>query len=199
MKLAPLRIFLWALVALALVGGAYIYYGNLNSADKQRAGIVDIGGPFSMTNQNGEAVSEKTYAGKAMAIFFGFTYCPDICPTTLSRLSSLMGKLGPDAEQIQVILVSVDPERDTPAVLKDYMAAFDERFISLTGTPAQLAAFAKTYRAFYQKVPGENGEYTMNHSAGVFLFGAQGTFTGTLDPHENDEVALEKLKMLISD
>lgn len=198
MEMRSLRIFLWALAALALVAGTYIYYVNLKSADKQLAGIVDIGGPFSMTNQNGQAVSEKTYAGKAMAIFFGFTYCPDICTTTLARLSSLIEKLGPVAENIQVILVSVDPERDTPAVLKSYLEAFDSRFVGLTGTPEQLASFAKTYRAFYEKVPAANGDYTMNHSAGVFLYNENGHFVGTFDPHEDDPVALQKLRNLAS-
>lgn len=198
MKLGRLRIFLWALAALALVAGTNIYYVNLKSADKQLAGIFDIGGPFSMTNQNGQAVSEKTFAGKAMAIFFGFTYCPDICPTTLARLSSLMDKLGPDAENIQVILVSVDPERDTSAVLRSYLEAFDSRFMGLTGTPEQLASFAKTYRAFYEKVPAANGDYTMNHSAGIYLYDSEGKFSGTLDPHEADEVAIQKLLNLLN-
>lgn len=193
-----LRIILWALVALALIGGGLTYYVNSKSDDEQLAASFKIGGPFAMSDQNGRAVSEKTYAGKAMAIFFGFTYCPDICPTTLSRLSSLMEKLGPDAEKIQFILVSVDPERDTPTVLKSYLEVFDSRFVGLTGTPQQLASFAKNYRAFYEKVPTANGDYTMNHSAGVFLYNGNGHFVGTFDPHEDDTVALQKLRNLAS-
>ena len=106
-------------------------------------------------------------------------------------------RLGPDAEKLQVILVSVDPERDTPDVLKAYLAAFDPRIIGLTGTPEQLADFAKAYRFFYEKVPGSDSSYTMNHSAGVFLFRKSGEFQGTVDSEESDKVALEKLKMLL--
>lgn len=156
-----------------------------------------IGGPFAMTDHNGRAVTEKDYAEKAKAIFAGFTYCPDVCPTTLTRLSGLMQKLGSDADKLQVILVSVDPERDTPEVLKTYLAAFDPRFAGLTGTPDQLAAFAKTFRIFYEKVPDSSGGYTMNHSASVLLFRKSGEFQGTVDREESDKVAFEKLKMLL--
>jgi protein SCO1/2 len=192
-----LRIVLWALVVFA-AGLAAWNFADLSAEDQLANNAVRIGGPFSMTDHNGTAVTDKTYSGKAMAIFFGFTYCPDICPTTLARMSGLVAKLGPDAARLQVILVSVDPERDTPQVLKEYLASFDPGFVGLTGTPEQLASFAKTYRAFYEKVPTDAGEYTMNHTAGVFLFNSQGEFSGTLDAHEKDEVALEKLKRLVS-
>lgn len=198
MTVRKLRIVLWALVAMTLIGSGLLFYMNMKPNDGQLVEGFNIGGPFAMTDQNGKAVTDATYAGKAMVIFFGFTYCPDICPSTLSRLSALMERLGPQSDEIQVILVSVDPERDTPAVLTTYLAAFDARFVGLTGTPEQLANFAKTYRAFYERVPAANGEYTMNHSAGVFLFHAGGSFAGTLDPHEEDSVALQKLKRLIS-
>jgi protein SCO1 len=189
-----LRIVLWTFAIMAiLVAGVGIYLDS-KPKDDQLVAAFKIGGPFSMTDHNGQAVTEKNYAGKALAVFFGFTYCPDVCPTTLSRLSSLMDTLGPDAKKIQVILVSVDPERDTPAVLKAYISAFDPRFVGLTGTPDQLANFAKSYRAFYEKVPAANGEYTMNHSAGVFLFDGRGVFQSTLDTHEKTDVVIKKLK-----
>jgi len=166
--------------------------------DEDKLDVLFIGGPFAMTDHNGRAVTEKDYASKAKAIFFGFTYCPDVCPTTLARLTVLMEELGPDAEKLQVILVSVDPERDTPDVLKSYLEAFDPRFVGLTGTPDQLAAFARNYRIFYEKVPDSSGGYTMNHSAGVFLFGKSGEFQGTIDREETDKVALEKLNLLLN-
>lgn len=193
-----LRTTLWALVAIALMASGLFFYTNSISGDDQLASGLKIGGPFAMTDQNGNAVTEKTYAGNPMAIFFGFTYCPDICPTTLSRLSTLMEKLGPLGDRIQVILVSVDPERDTPGVLKTYLEAFNPRFIGLTGTSEQLASFASAFRAFYKKVPTSNGDYTMNHSAGVFLYNGNGHFAGTFDPHEDDKVALQKLQNLAS-
>lgn len=191
-----LRTALWALVAIALIGSGFLFYTKSKSGDDQLASAFKIGGPFAMTDHNGNAVTEKTYAGNPMAIFFGFTYCPDICPTTLSRLSTLMEKLGPQGQKIQVILVSVDPERDTPAILKTYLEAFNPRFIGLTGTAEQLSRFANSYRAFYKKVPISNGDYTMNHSAGVFLYNRIGDFVGTFDPHEDDKVALRKLENL---
>ncbi len=192
-----MRLILWIMVSAVLALLAWNYSTKFNSR-KDQVNSFSIGGPFAMTDHNGATVTEKTYAGKARAMFFGFTSCPDICPTTLARMTALMKELGPDAEEIQVILVSVDPERDTPAVLKLYMSAFDSRFVGLTGTPAQLSAFAKAYRVLYRKVPTANGGYTMDHSAGVFLFDAKGAFAGTLDLHEADDIALKKLHRVLA-
>lgn len=193
-----MRFMLWGLIVAALVAVGTILAVRSAGEKDQVSSIIKIGGPFTMTNQNGDAVTEKTYADRAMAIFFGFTYCPDVCPTTLARLTNLKAKLGPDALRLQVILVSVDPERDTPNVLKEYLASFDPSFVALTGTPEQLASFAKTYRAFYEKVPDNSGGYTMNHSAGVYLFDPGGEFAGTITVHETDEIALQKLKRLVT-
>jgi protein SCO1 len=112
-------------------------------------------------------------------------------------MAQLMQLLGEDADKLQVILVSVDPERDTPEVLKPYVEAFDSRFVALTGTPQQLADFATGYRFYYKKVPTADGNYTMDHSAGVYLYDSSGAFRSTLDPHETDEVVLKKLRLLI--
>ncbi len=166
--------------------------------EEEKFDALFIGVPFAMTDRNGRAVTEKDYAGKAKAIFFGFTFCIDVCPTTLARLTVLMEKLGPDAEKLQVILVSVDPERDTPEVLKTYLAAFDPRMTGLTGSPEQLAAFAKSYRVFYERIPRPDGNYTLNHSAGIYLFKASGEFQGTVNAHESDETAILKLKLVVN-
>ncbi|MFN0195075.1 MAG: SCO family protein [Aestuariivirga sp.] len=192
-----LRYILWGLAIAALVAASALWFAQ-KIENGNVASTVKIGGSFAMTDHNGQPVTEKSYAGRATAIFFGFTFCPDICPTTLARLSALTAKLGPDGLRLQVILVSVDPERDTPKVLKEYLAAFDPSFVALTGTPEQLASFAKTYLAFYEKVPVSSGGYTMNHSAGVYLFDAAGAFVDTLDAHETDDVALQKLKRLVA-
>jgi protein SCO1/2 len=195
--LRTLRLALWSLVLAAFAGLGYLVLKMPFPLDAPAK--IEIGGAFDMVDQSGRPVSEKTYLGKPMAIFFGFTYCPDICPTTLARLSALLGKLPvEDAARIQVILVSVDPERDTPDSLKTYLSAFDERFIGLTGTPQQLAQFAKTYRAFYEKVPDATGGYTMNHSAGVYLFDASGGFSTILSSDMDDTTALGKLAQLAS-
>ena len=156
-----------------------------------------IGDAFAMTSHLGQPVTEQDYLGQPIAMFFGFTNCPDICPTTLLRMTDLMKKLGPDADKLQVVLVSVDPERDTPEILKSYLEQFDSRFSAMTGTPAQLAAFAKGYRFAYKKVLLDGVNYTMDHSAGVYLYDAKGAFVGTLDPHESADIALEKLRRLM--
>ncbi|MGL4490388.1 MAG: SCO family protein [Rhizobiaceae bacterium] len=196
MTLTRLRFALWVLVAVVVAVTA-VFMLRQTATDEQQVGKVVIGGPFSMTNQLGQPVTEKDYSGLPMAMFFGFTNCPDICPTVLLRMTDLMVKLGPDADKLQVVLVSVDPERDTPDVLKSYLEQFDSRFSAMTGTPEQLAAFAKGYRFVYKKVPLTGGDYTMDHSAGVFLYEAKGAFVGTLDPHEEDAVVLAKLMRLL--
>jgi protein SCO1/2 len=191
------RIAAWLAVAFAL-GFIAWPLTTLILHEEEKFDALFIGGPFAMTEHNGRAVTDKDYAGKAKAIFFGFTYCPDVCPTTLARLTVLMEKLGPDAEKLQVILVSVDPGRDTPEVLKAYLAAFDPRIIGLTGTTEQLAKFAKSYRVFYERIPGPDGDYTLNHSAGIYLFKASGELQGTVDAHEPDETAIRKLKLVVN-
>jgi protein SCO1 len=196
MTMQRLRYVLWALVVVAVAVGALISMRQPLS-EEQLADKVIIGGPFSMTSHLGQTVTEKDYLGQPMAMFFGFTNCPDICPTTLLRMTDLMVKLGPDADKLQVVLVSVDPERDTPEILKSYLEQFDPRFSALTGAPEQLAAFAKNYRFVYKKVPLSDGNYTMDHSAGVYLYDAKGAFVGTLDPHEDEKIALGKLSRLV--
>lgn len=156
---------------------------------------IEIGGPFTMVDQDGQAITRQDLDQTAVALFAGFTHCPDVCPTTLLRLSNLMKQLGSDAAKIRIVLVTVDPERDTPEILKSYLAAFEGDFTGMTGTPEQLKEFAKAYRLFYEK-SGTGSDYTMNHTSGVFLFRKGGTFQGTLDQHEADDVALRKLKML---
>lgn len=156
---------------------------------------IEIGGPFTMIDQEGRPISKQVLDRTAVALFAGFTHCPDVCPTTLLRLSTLVKQLGEDEGKIRVVLVSVDPERDTPEVLKSYLAAFEGDFTGMTGTPEQLKAFAKAYRLFYEK-SGTGSDYTMNHTSGVFLFRKGGAFQGTLDQHESDEVAVKKLKLL---
>ena len=156
-----------------------------------------IGGPFSLTDHRGRAVTERDFRGRPMAVFFGFTYCPDVCPTTLTEMTGFIEALGPDADRIQWVFVSVDAERDTPQAMASYLEAFDRRIIGLTGTEAQIAAAANGFRVFYRRVPLEGVGYTMDHSASVFLLDAEGRFAGTVDYKESERVALEKLRMLV--
>jgi protein SCO1/2 len=140
-------------------------------------GQPQLGGPFQLVNQDGQAVDQTMLDGKWSLVFFGFTYCPDYCPTTLTALEATKRQLGDKAENLQIVFISIDPERDTPQALKDYLSTdgFPEGVVGLTGTPEQVKAAADAYRAYYQKV-GEGEGYTMNHSLTVYLMGPDGKF-----------------------
>ena len=170
---------LLAVVTIVVVNGR----DDPRSASRQigSTGQPDVGGPFQLVNQDGRAVDQTLLDGKWSLVFFGFTYCPDYCPTTLQMLEATKRALGDRADQVQIILISIDPERDTPRALKDYLSSdgFPAGVIGLTGTPAQVRAAADAYRAAYQKV-GEGEGYTMNHSLTVYLMGPDGRFRSAL-------------------
>ena len=140
-----------------------------------------VGGPFQLVNQDGQAVDQTLLDGKWSLVFFGFTYCPDYCPTTLTALEATKQQMGDRAKDIQIVFVTVDPERDTPQALKDYLSSdgFPRGVIGLTGTPAQIKTAADAYRAYYQKV-GDGDAYTMNHSLTVYLMGPDGKFRSAI-------------------
>ncbi|WP_282448996.1 SCO family protein [Roseibium sediminicola] len=190
----------WAAVAaLAVVSGWLVYQqtaGNENSGALIEP-LAAIGGPFELVSGTGETVTDKTFAGKPLVIFFGFTFCPDVCPTTLSELQGWMEQLGPDAGKLNYAFVTVDPERDTPDVMRDYVWAFDKRIVPLTGSREQIDAMLKTYRVYAKKVPLDDGDYTMDHSAAVFLMNADNKFVGTIAFNEDPENAMRKLRRLI--
>ena len=136
---------------------------------------ADYARDIPLTDHNGQPRSIKDFAGKAVVVFFGFTQCPDVCPTSLQELAEVKGLLGKDGDRLQGIFVTVDPERDTPEVLKAYMANFDPSFLALRGTPEQLAAVAKDFKIYYKKVDGKTPtSYTMDHSAGSYIYDPQG-------------------------
>jgi protein SCO1 len=134
-----------------------------------------IGGPFQLVDQDGRPVSDQDLKGHPFLVFFGFTHCPDVCPTTLFEVSEVLRALGPDADKVNALFVTVDPERDTPDKLKDYLASFDPHLRALTGQPPAIDAIAKAYRVYVKKVPQENG-YTMDHTAIVYLMDKDGRF-----------------------
>ena len=156
-------------------------------------GQPSVGGPFALVDQDGRPVDQTILDGKWTLVFFGFTWCPDYCPTTLAALKATQDRLGDRADALQIVFISVDPERDRPQVLKDYLSSdgFPEGVIGLTGTPAQVRATADAYRAYYQKV-GEGEGYTMDHSLTVYLMGPDGKFRnalgGDLGPDRSAEV-----------
>lgn len=146
--------------------------GVVKQTQVSTAGLEGLGGSWSLTDHNGKTVTDKDYSGKTRLMFFGFTYCPDICPTELKRLSLVLEGLGDDAAALTPLFVTIDPERDTPAVLKEYLGRFDERFIGLTGTVPQIEHMEKIYKVYAAKVDDpEMTEYTVNHSALVYLIG----------------------------
>lgn len=142
------------------------------------SGPVQIGGSFTLTDQDGKTVSDKDFAGKLMLVYFGFTNCPDICPTGLQTIAIAMDELGAAGAKVQPILITVDPERDTPPVMKEYVQAFHERLIGLTGTPEQIAAVARAYRVYYQKVQLKDSSlgYSVDHSGFIYLMDGQGRY-----------------------
>ena len=156
-------------------------------------GQPSVGGPFSLVDQDGHPVDQTMLDGKWTLVFFGFTWCPDYCPTTLAALKATQDRLGDRADPLQIVFISVDPERDTPGLLKDYLSSdgFPAGVIGLTGTPDQVRAAADAYRAYYQKV-GEGEGYTMDHSLTVYLMGPDGRFrsalAGDLGPERSAEV-----------
>ena len=152
-----------------------------------------IGGPFQLTDQAGETVTDKNLEGKPTLIFFGFTHCPDVCPTTLFEVSEVLRALGPDADRTRALFVTVDPERDTPRVMKDYLSSFDPHLSGLTGDPAEITAVAKAYRVYFKKVPLDEG-YTMDHTAIVYLMDKTGRFVSPFNIKRPTDVAVADLR-----
>jgi protein SCO1 len=165
---------------------------NLSSPVAQQ--IAAIGGPFKLTDQDGKEVSEQDMKGRPFLVFFGFTHCPDVCPTALFEISEILRSLGGEGGRIGALFITVDPERDTPAVLKDYLSSFDSRLKGLTGDPAAIAAVAKAYRVYYKKVPLDQGGYTMDHTAIVYLMDKEGRFVAPFSLKRTADVAASDLR-----
>ncbi len=188
-----MRILAWAAVAAVLGVSAC---GPSPQKEPATQPAVRIGGPFQLVDTAGRPVSEKTLRGKPTAIFFGFTYCPEICPTTMAELTNWMKALGADADRLNVVFVSLDPERDTPAQLKTYLSNFDSRIRGFTGSPEEVATAAKAYRVYYAKVPTEDGGYTVDHSSAIYLFDKDGGFVEPIGYGTPAERAIGQLRRL---
>ena len=156
--------------------------------------VAAIGGPLNLVDQNGKPFTDAQMKGRPFLVFFGFTHCPDICPTTLFDLSQMMKALGPDANRVGTLFVTVDPERDTPSALKDYLSNFDPRLRGLTGDRAQVDAAIKEYRVYAKKVPLDNGDYTMDHTAMVYLMDKNGRFVAPFDMNRTPETEAADLR-----
>jgi protein SCO1 len=153
-----------------------------------------IGGPFQLTDQAGQTVTEKTMQGRPTLVFFGFTHCPDVCPTTLFEISEVLKAMGKDADRVNAYYISVDPERDTAAAMKEYLSSFDPRLKGLTGSPEQIAEVIKSYRVYAKKVPLKDGDYTMDHTALTYLMDRDGKFVSPFSLNRKPEEAAADLK-----
>ncbi|MGF9567229.1 SCO family protein [Neorhizobium sp. BT27B] len=163
-----------------------------------KAQDVDLGGPFTLKAQDGRTFTEKDLAGRPYALFFGFTHCPEVCPTTLGEISVSLSELGTVAEDFRVVFVTVDPERDTPERLKEYLGWFDERIVGLSGTVEEVAVMARAFKATYRKVPTSGGNYTMDHTALIFLMDRHGRFFDKVAYGEHQESQFRKIRDLIA-
>ncbi len=194
----------WAGVALVAFVGAAILLGwwqvdgpGRPAGDSAAVqGLPAIGGSFTLVDHTGKAVTDADYRGKPMAVFFGFTHCPEVCPTTLFEITTRLKKLGPEADKLQVLFVTVDPERDTPQQLALYLQSFDPRIVGLSGTQEQVDATVAAYKAYAKRIPTDGG-YTMDHTASTYLMDAQGRFRTMVDYHEEEAPALAKLRLVL--
>ena len=195
--MARLRIILWALVGIAALGGLVVALQHPSSNSAESA-MATIGGPFTLTGSDSHPFQSSRLNGKPAAIFFGFTNCPDVCPTTLARLAKLRRQLGKGDDAMSIVFITVDPERDGPVEVGSYAKLFNAPVIGLTGSTADIERVKKQFGAFSQKVDQPGGGYSVDHTASVFLMDRNGRFVATLSPEEGDPVALAKLQRLIA-
>jgi protein SCO1/2 len=189
------RLWLWvAVIALGLTAGA----GALLWRQPAPVGRSFGGGTYSLVDQNGKPVDQTMFQGHPSALFFGYTHCPDVCPTTMAEMAAWFQTLGDDGKDLQAYFVTVDPERDTPAILGDYVSWVSPRITGVTGDPAEIAKIVKAWGIFAEKVPLGDGEYSMDHTASVFLLNAKGEFEGTIAYGEATDTAIGKLRNLLA-
>jgi len=193
MVLRTVRTWLWvAVVVLGLTAATAAVL--LRQPQNQGFGVAQ----FDLVDQTGNPVDETVFAGHPSVLFFGFTHCPEVCPTTLAEMSAWFDSLGEEGADLRAYFVSIDPERDTPAVLGDYVSWVSDRVTGITGAPDQIAKIAKAWGVFYEKVPLDGGNYTMDHTASVFLLDTDGAFQGTIAYREDMQTALGKLRNLLA-
>jgi protein SCO1/2 len=197
--IGKLRLVLWACVLVGAIALAFLLTRpepRLPPPSTTELPLASIGGPFTLVGADARPFASTRLAGKPFAIFFGFTHCPDVCPTTLARLARLRRQLDKGDDAFAIVFVSVDPERDGPAEVGAYAGLFGTPVIGLTGSPAQIERVKKQYAVFSAKAPQPDGDYSVDHTAAVFLMDRAGKFVATIAPDEGDAAALAKLKRL---
>jgi protein SCO1/2 len=187
-------------VLVVLGGGAFLGLAH-RGTPRGAAGTLlanAIGGPFRLVDQNGKTVTDADLKGKWSLIYFGYTHCPDACPTALNDMSIALDELGPRRSAVRPVFITVDPERDTPEVLKSYVTAFDAPIMALTGSPEEIAQAAKGYRVYYAKHPEAGGDYSMDHSSVIYVMDPEGRFTASFTHQNTPEEIAERLKKLLA-
>ena len=179
------------LCGLAVVLGAVVYLTG-RSPSPIGAAVAAVGGPFHLEDQNGKPVTDETVKGRPFLVFFGYTHCPDVCPATLAEISDVLAKM--PAKPIKALFITVDPERDTPAIMKDYVSNFDPRIVGLTGDRAAIDKVERAYRVYARKAPQDNGDYTMDHSAIVYLMDSKGRFVEAFNLDRKPEDSAKELE-----
>jgi protein SCO1/2 len=154
------------------------------------------GAPFALVDEHGQPITQAAFRGQPTLLYFGYTHCPEVCPTTLFELDGWLKKLGPDARDMKAYFISIDPERDTPEVMNRYVGNFSNRIAGISGPPDKVWAMAKGFNIYFRKVPSDDGDYTMDHTASVILLDRRGDFAGTIAYGESEKAALAKLKRL---
>jgi protein SCO1 len=179
--------------AASLVVGLLVMFWAMGGVSKV-AQPAAVGGPFALTDQNGKTVTDKSLKGKPTLIFFGYTHCPDVCPTSLFEISEVLRAMGKDADKVNAYFISVDPERDTPPTMKDYLSSFDPHLEGLSGDPAETTKVLTSYRVYAKKVPTKDGDYTMDHTALIYLMDRDGRFVAPFNLKRTPEEAAAELK-----
>jgi protein SCO1 len=185
-------------IALFIAGFAAAYSIRFTPEGSRTEGRALIGGPFSLSDPSGKRVTDSDFRGKLMLVFFGYTHCPDVCPTELQNMAEVIGKLGPDAQQVAPIFISVDPARDTPEALSSYVENFSHSITGLTGTQDEVASAAKAYRVFFRKADGNQDNYSVDHSAFVYLMDRNGNYITHFMFNTPAETVVKEIKKHIS-
>ncbi|MBN34522.1 MAG: SCO family protein [Rhodospirillaceae bacterium] len=197
MKLRNITIGFAAAATIAVTAMAVMELQRRQAFEAVQNMPIDIGGPFTMTAHDGTPVTEESLKGRRALIFFGFTFCPDVCPTTLNEVAAWLDELGEDGELIDPYFVSVDPARDTPERMAEYAGYFSPRITGLVGTEEQLAAMASSYKVYYARIDLDDGDYLMDHSAAVYLMDGDGRFYDAITHTATFEEAVAKLRLLV--
>lgn len=191
---------LTVLVGAAALGGcgSKADDGSPTAQVRQAPTVSAIGGPFRLVDQDGTKVTDKNLLGKLSLVFFGFTFCPEVCPTTLLQMTKWLKDLGPDADRLNAVYVTVDPQRDTSEQLKRYLTSFDPRIRGLTGSPGQIVTITRNYHVYSKRVPLENGDYTMDHSTMIYMMDRAGRFVAPIGYGEPDANVMPLLRDLLA-